>query len=65
MSREIPTRLTLLNLFDDEEMGGPSATETWGAAYEIAFQAMRLSKRHALASGILEVCPRVPPQIAN
>lgn len=55
----VPAHLVLVNFLNDAEMGGPSTPETWEAAYQVAYHAMGLGKRHALSKYVIEVFPTV------
>jgi hypothetical protein len=54
-----PAWLVLVNFLNDREMGGPTTSEAWRAAYDVAFHVMGLGKRHALTPYIIEVFPVV------
>lgn len=49
--------LVLVNFLNDAEMGGPTTIEAWEAAYQVAFHALGLSKRHVLSRHVLHVYP--------
>jgi hypothetical protein len=51
--------LILVNFVGDREMGGPTTSEVWEAAYEVAFHVMGLPKRHSLSSFVFHVYPAV------
>jgi hypothetical protein len=55
----VPSWLVLVNFVGDDEMRGPATSETWEAAYEVAFHAMGLRKRHALSPFIIHVYPSI------
>jgi hypothetical protein len=56
---DVPAYLVLVNFLNDGEMKGPATQETWEAAYQVAFHAMGLDKRHKLSPYIIEVFPDV------
>jgi len=56
----VPAWLVLVNFLDDKEMGGPKSSETWEAAYEVAFHVMGLSRKHPLSPFIIHLYPSVP-----
>jgi hypothetical protein len=60
----VPAWLVLVNFLGDSDMGGPAASETWDAAYEVAFHAMGLPRRHALSAFVIHVYPTVPGESA-
>jgi len=51
--------LVLVNFLNDAEMGGPTTSEAWDAAYEVAFHVMGLPRRHKLSRYVIEVYPDV------
>jgi hypothetical protein len=51
--------LILVNFVGDREMAGPTTSEAWEAAYEVAFHVMGLPKKHLLSSFVLHVYPTV------
>ncbi|MFL6728189.1 MAG: hypothetical protein ACJ8FS_16990 [Sphingomicrobium sp.] len=55
----VPARLVLVNFLNDHEMDGPSTSEAWDAAYQVAFHVLGLGSRHALSRYILHVYPDV------
>ena len=55
----VRARLVLVNFLNDREMSGPTAAETWEAAYHVAFHVLGLGKRHPLSRHILHVFPEV------
>lgn len=63
-SQGVPAWLVLVNFVGDQEMGGPSNSETWEAAYEVAFHVMGLSRKHSLSPYIIHVYPTVPTSTA-
>jgi hypothetical protein len=59
VTQGVPAWLVLVNFVGDEAMGGPKSDEAWDAAYQVAFHAMGLPRRHVLSRWIVEVCPDV------
>lgn len=51
--------LILVNFVGDREMAGPTTSEAWEAAYEVAFHVMGLPKKHLLSCHVLHVYPTV------
>jgi hypothetical protein len=51
--------LVLVGFIGDSEMKGPASTETWDAAYEVAFHSLGLPKRHVLTPYIVHTHPDV------
>lgn len=56
----VPAHLVLVGFLGDAEMQGPSAPETWRAAYDVATYALGLPGRHPLSPHIIHVHPEVP-----
>lgn len=59
-TRGVSAWLVLVNFLGDIEMRGPSTSEAWEAAYEVAFHVMGLPKKHLLSRYILHIYPSVP-----
>ena len=57
--QKVPAFLVLVNFLNDPYKNGPAQRETWNAAYQVAFHAMGLDKRHKLSPYIIEVFPDV------
>lgn len=55
----VPAFLVFVNFLNDDEMGGPVHQEAWEAAYQVAFHAMGLRRRHSLSPFVIEVFPDV------
>lgn len=49
--------LVLVNFLNDREMNGPTTSEAWEAAYEVAFHVLGLPRRHKLSEFIVHVYP--------
>ena len=47
------------DFLNDAEMGGPSSSEAWEAAYGVAFHVMGFGQRHALARYMIHAYPDV------
>ena len=54
-----PAYLVLVNFLKDTDMNGPSTSEAWEAAYQVAFHVMGLPQRHALSPFIIDIYPDV------
>jgi len=55
----IPAWLVLVGFTNDADVGGPSTSEAWDAAYEVAFHVMGIPRRNSLSSWIIHVTPSV------
>ena len=59
LDHDVSARLVLVNFLNDHEMDGPTTSEAWDAAYQVAFHVLGLGRRHALSPYILHVYPDV------
>lgn len=55
----VPAHLLFVDFLHDAEMGGPSAAETWDAAFDVAACALGLPAKHRLAAYIHHARPDV------
>ena len=51
--------LVLVNFIGDDEMEGPSSAAEWEAAYQVAWHALGVGKRHLLSKYIIHLYPDV------
>jgi hypothetical protein len=56
--------LVLVNFVGDQDMGGPTTSEAWEAAYQVTFHVMGLPGKHSLSSFIIHAYPTVPADLA-
>lgn len=60
-SNGVPSWLVFVNFLGDKEMGGPTTSEAWESAYQVAFHVMGLRKDHQLSRYMIHVYPSVSP----
>ena len=53
--------LVLVNVVGDDDIGGPSTSAAWEAAYQVAFYALGLPRRHALSRYLIHASLAVRP----
>jgi hypothetical protein len=64
-TRGVPAWLIFVNFVGDELMGGPSTSEAWEKAYQVAFHVMGLRHDNTMSRFMIHVYPEVGQELRS